>query len=191
MTADLKEQAEDAYAGGQLAAAISLQQQIVREAPGDAAELTQLGQWLLFADRHAEAVPPLRQAVHLDRRRLDAYRYLALSLHQLGKTPEARAALAQAEIATAAAVDLSYVSRTYSLIGQEDEALRTIDAAIAREPGDAELWVFRALSLEALGRRQEAVQACEQALLIDPLDDVAANNRAVFQAALRRTPRAG
>jgi predicted O-linked N-acetylglucosamine transferase (SPINDLY family) len=70
--------------------------------------------------------------------------------------------------------------------GRSAEAVTTFDRALAFAPGEANLFVNRALALQALRLFDEALQSCEQALALMPGHFEALNNRAVVLSDLKR-----
>ncbi|MGD9491669.1 MAG: tetratricopeptide repeat protein, partial [Methanoregulaceae archaeon] len=54
----------------------------------------------------------------------------------------------------------------YSL-GQYSEALEDFDRELAQDPGAAGIWILRAQVLARLGKDQDSLYSCEQALAIE------------------------
>ncbi|HEY0267181.1 MAG TPA: tetratricopeptide repeat protein, partial [Rhizomicrobium sp.] len=73
-----------------------------------------------------------------------------------------------------------------SALGRGEEALASLDAALALRPGDAQSWYNRGNTLRALARHEEALAAYDRALAIRPGDARTLNNKGVAWNALGR-----
>ncbi len=72
------------------------------------------------------------------------------------------------EIAPGSVPARQLLAEALSIVGRHDEAVTTIDEALALEPYSALLLAVRGLVLHAAGRPQEALASFDQALLFDP-----------------------
>jgi tetratricopeptide (TPR) repeat protein len=99
---------------------------------------------------------------------------LGMTYHEMGMVDQA---VSEFEIAKASPVyqsrSLEMIARCLISAGRADDALAILDDALT-SPGEedpereAHLFACRGLALEALGRSQEAIDALEHALTIDP-----------------------
>lgn len=104
--------------------------------------------------------------------------------HRDGRTaPPQRAGAATTQMLVAQAEGLLW-------IGRREDALATLDAAIATEPLDRETFAARARALMLRGRNGEALAAFDAILRENATDVVALIGRAQTQAALGRHPAA-
>ena len=94
-----------------------------------------------------------------------------------------------AELAALVAASELEANRLAVVLGQVDEwerALAVLDALEAEHPDSATNWTNRAITLQGLGRTQEAFGALERALELDPLNESAIQTAARLRAALAR-----
>jgi Tfp pilus assembly protein PilF len=98
-----------------------------------------------------------------------------LQLKQLGRFADAETAFKEAlaqEPNDAFALH-HLAACQWQISGRREEALATVDQAIAIEPNEASHHVLRAFILCALDRAKEALAACDEALALDPNDSAA------------------
>lgn len=99
------------------------------------------------AGRDAEALKAFEEVIRLDPRNVEAYYYKSVLLRSMRSEEE-------------------NISEEMILASQK--ALNISEEAILDNPTDADAYCFKGLALFDLGRYEEAVNAYEQALLLDP-----------------------
>lgn len=102
---------------------------------------------------------------------LEIINQLAISQARQGKLEEAKATLSS--VATqndALGVNLA---KLYLQAGQSDAAITTLEPLLTRAPEDAELYTLYGVALGRSGRFDQALNALDQAIALDPNDEAA------------------
>jgi MSHA biogenesis protein MshN len=129
----------------------------------DAREL--LAALLLRSGRSAEAHAELQQGMRLEPGHIAYARLYAQSLIEAGDPAEALRVLAESEPYAAQQPDYrAFMGAVAQRLARHDESVRHYMAALALKPARGAWWVGLAISLEALGRGQEAARAYRTAL---------------------------
>ncbi len=118
----------------------------------------------------AQAVAAAERALVLDPRSAEAH--TARGLVRLNHDWDFAGAIAAyrraIELAPGPTPARQFLAEALSIVGRHDEAVATIDEAIAREPYSPLLLAVRGLVLNAAGRPQEALAAFDEADLFEP-----------------------
>jgi tetratricopeptide (TPR) repeat protein len=102
----------------------------------------------------------------------DVINALAIAQSAQGKIDEAKATFSSINTDADAQLNLA---RLLITVGQSQAALDTLTPLIQANPNDAELQALYGLSLRGVGRNDEATAAFNQALAIDPNNELAKN----------------
>jgi Flp pilus assembly protein TadD len=162
-------QAAQAYASGDMNAALARYQEAIARNPDDAESFSNLGQVLVRLNRPAEALPHFQRAMALIPDRW-AYSFnMARALGVLGRWAEAVAMYRRAQTQ----FPNDYVT-TFNLAlalrkqGDLEAAATELEKAIALEPNDATFRIALGMTLEGLKKPTEAAAAYEEALRLAP-----------------------
>jgi tetratricopeptide (TPR) repeat protein len=137
------------------------------------------------------ALLQLRRAAQLDPRSVEAHQALGTLLVTIGSFEEATRSLRSAltlKYDVKTALTLAELSQR---LGRPDEALALLDEVRKQNPRFAEVHGRAAESLEALGRRDEALRAYAQFIETAPGSDVPPARVAAAQARVERLRRGG
>ncbi len=158
----------------------------LRRDPGYSKAHLALGTLALRRGRHTEAEQHLAQAVarvtanHTRARDGEAQYLHGLVLEALDRIPEAREALAAAawDRAVTGAASLAQ-ARLESRSGNSARALTLLERAVEADPRSTAALTLQAALLRHSGRHDEAFAQATAALRVDPLDPLAARERAL------------
>lgn len=169
---------------GELDAAEAAFHQLVRLAPKEWRGPAGLGEIRIKQGRATDAVPLLEQAVSLDRTARPALYLLGQAFRQLGRTNEARIAIAagsgesrqpmpdpwgeQAPNHIRALQELLLQANALSLEGRPDLAVRLLKKAVPFHPGHAGLLNQLAVALNRSGHPAEALPILDRLIQQDP-----------------------
>lgn len=133
--------------------------------PTSAPAASFLGEALRRQNKLREAEEALQQALRLDPSYPEAWLELVYVLDALGRPHEADKALEQARLARPWA-PAPHSVRALRLLraAKPDEALREIDDALRRQPGNASYWRLRGNIFSAMGKQTQANQDFRTAL---------------------------
>ena len=145
--------------------------------------------------RHEEALACHDKALQINLRNEKAWCSKGHALHSLERYQEAVACFQQAQRLghPTAAVNAEHCRRLLSsdatvffargfeleTAGNNAEAIRCYDAALAADAKNPDIWTSKGAALLALKRNEEAVSCFEQVLLLTPKDPTAWNNKAI------------
>lgn len=153
----------------------------------DLVDFRQKGVEAMRATEFARAGRFFARCLKLDPRSAELWLWLGRARLQAGALPHAERALRKGQ-----SLDpprrpefQRHLGQVYAAQGQHLRALRCLQYALQHQP-TAATYVDQAESLRALGRRQEALQACEQALALDEQDQSAEQLWMTLQAELDR-----
>lgn len=152
--------------GGERDRALDAYESVLRRAPTNVAALTGKGVVLQIMGRREEAVRAYVQAVQSQANYAPALNNLAMLWADDEKTRQNALSLAMAAF-TASSGDPAVVDTLgYALVrnGRFEEALRILDRANELAGGNGSILYHRALALDGLDRRQDAIAALEAAL---------------------------
>lgn len=161
---------------GQLAAAETIYEDILRQQPSNFDALHLLGLVSAQTGRNERGVDLIRRAIRLNGNVADAHNNLGNTLRAMRRFDEA---LASFERATALKQDLAPAiynrGLTLAELGRHEEALASYDRAIALVPGHADAHRNRGAALRKLGRLEQALASLDRAIALKP-DDAGAHN---------------
>jgi tetratricopeptide (TPR) repeat protein len=148
----------------------------VLEAPGYVDAYTNLGINLLGQQKWTEALDALNQAIRLKPNNAAAIYQRAVALSQLNRVPEAIQGFQDALRYNLTplfyvAVAHEYLGQLWLQTGQNQDALKELDTALAINPDLMEAHVNRALVLAALGRLQESSAELTRLRATNPKDE--------------------
>ena len=139
--------------------------------PTDAAAEAQIGSSLVSLEGCSTALPHLEAAVRLDPRLSAPFANLGRCLRQ---QMDYEGAVRNFEAAVRATPDFAEVREDLALTflkipGRTPDAIREFEAAVRLRPQNARLHGELGMSLESVGRRDEAIQHLEAAMDLEPL----------------------
>lgn len=118
------------------------------------------------AGEAAAAEEMLRQALELSPDDLELINQLAIAQAQQGEFDEARATLER--VAESNDILQANLAQVYLQAGQNRAAAQVLEPLLERHPNDAELYTYYGVALGRTGALQQARDALEQALSLDP-----------------------
>ncbi len=154
---------------GRHAAALNALKEALRHAPGEADIASNLAAALLAQGQVVEAEAIARRATASDPRYAAGWYNLALALQRQARVLEALDAAARAAaLAPSEAAFAGLKAQIEAGIRGPEAGRGTLEAAIARNPMSADLRFEHASALEDAGRPEDALQAYEQAVRLEP-----------------------
>jgi protein O-GlcNAc transferase len=158
-------------ASGDAPAAMSDYEQTLRLNPSHVRAHVSLGLARSSADRHEEAISCYRRALELDPANAEACMNLARELALLGQDAEpgleAGVAIARARMVEQAARLRELADRAVAA-GRPFEALERLADARQMAPGDAALHLYAAKIHESMGKLDDALASCMDAVRVQP-----------------------
>ncbi|MEQ9463520.1 MAG: sulfotransferase [Haliea sp.] len=149
--------------------ALPLLPQLAQEYPGDHRLLRAISEIALRAGDVAQATEYAKAAIKPEIPGAGQYLHLAICLIAAGEERDACTALLDAEAhAMVDADSAAMLASLYVKVNEHERALRGYQQAIELDPRNAKHHFSRAATLRFLGRLEEAEQACDSALEIDP-----------------------
>lgn len=145
---------------------------------------------LFDQERYEEALDAARIAVQLRPSHYKSHWNMGMTLNRLKRYAEAESSFHRAFDKTVKMRDAPHVLQglAFSLIQQEkwEEALDITQQVLVLDPELPVVWANLGGIYGSLGRYQEAVEAFDRALALDPTDEDARQNRAAVLEALRQ-----
>lgn len=156
------------HSQGQLDAARTLYEGVLRQFPREFAVLYHLGLLEAQAGQIERAAGHFDQATHVNPNNADAQNNLAFVLQQLGRDTEALAAYAQAQALRPDDADIAVnLGLLHKKLSRLPEALGCFEHALQVHPRHVALWSNHGNVLQAMGRQADAVGSYERALAIE------------------------
>lgn len=158
--------------GGQLDAAIASGRRAVELAPDNTEAREHLGGLFITQQRPQAALPHLLAATYSEGATASAWRLLALTMAELGRTDRAIEAVNQALLL--APNDIECRLHLASLLigqGAHDAALDELDIAIQQSPGNGRIWRARSGLFDQMHQTARALADAERAVELNPGDD--------------------
>ncbi len=153
----------DLYERGRLAEAAALGREVVAARPDMGVASYYLAQTLLAAERRDEALAVMTEAQRRGVATPELVRQLALTLAEVGRFPEAVAAL-ERRATGGDPDDLAALGLVLSEAGRQDEAAATLERTLAVDAGHAIAWQHLALVALRRGDFAAARERAERAL---------------------------
>lgn len=159
----------DLFVAGRLDAIEARARCLTERYPADVFGFNVLGTVRLQQDHSAEALPCLRQAVHLAPEDSDLRNNLGIALLNLERTDEALACFRKAvALKPASATARGNLGNALMAQGRLEEAVASFLCALAIDPNAAKIHYNLGNALKDLGRSDEAVASFQRAIALRP-----------------------